>query len=490
MGQVLSNLIDETDYLPQKTLSYPIQNHSRHSTGKKNVENLQPCYKSNSQSSLTNIAKEFESLQKKALKFGLDTLVEPIKDTVDSLKDLKFPCNSSSTHKAIPSHLRCNCQVWGPDSITSEGEWVCSCRNQCQCDKLDWATIPNIPKDPSIRSVDNCWNCNLNEVEVNSLGEEVKGNGSFIATDIETSSKDDPATESRGEIANVTKSHSQTFTSSLDDAKMEHSDNDERGINEDEVKEVKKNDERKIINSKTGSTCPCGCKYITRGELRKCICGCGQMFEIIDDVDQNSNETLPIGRCCNSVNYIPGDCLKVIPELSLDKYNDSGLMTTIELLQMKCQVKDELIAVLAQRLINLNDVDVVAENLTTDLPKTDIDFDRSLLYKFLKQQKPPSEEKLSQHDSVPAPRNFRVVKLILQSLHIAWDLPKELSNIRGYEVLVNGVVTTRVRSATRSQAILSSLDLTKPTELTLYSVATNGYISEPLKITFPAYKFV
>ncbi|XP_012268615.2 uncharacterized protein LOC105693348 isoform X2 [Athalia rosae] len=192
----------------------------------------------------------------------------------------------------------------------------------------------------------------------------------------------------------------------------------------------------------------------------------------------------------------------------------SGLRATIGLLRAKNQTKDEIIAVLADNLIDKGvDAGKVVQNLATpNSANACRDFDRCRLYSYLNglaiheqtknevshvrteaenDSSVPDPRDIAQPEMpwsrifLPSPRNFRVVKQICNDcLLVAWTPPKDTSALNGYEILVNGCPALRVRSPVRSEAILVSLDTSGPLLLALYSLGCGGISSRPLKLTY------
>ncbi|XP_048516062.1 uncharacterized protein LOC105693348 isoform X1 [Athalia rosae] len=192
----------------------------------------------------------------------------------------------------------------------------------------------------------------------------------------------------------------------------------------------------------------------------------------------------------------------------------AGLRATIGLLRAKNQTKDEIIAVLADNLIDKGvDAGKVVQNLATpNSANACRDFDRCRLYSYLNglaiheqtknevshvrteaenDSSVPDPRDIAQPEMpwsrifLPSPRNFRVVKQICNDcLLVAWTPPKDTSALNGYEILVNGCPALRVRSPVRSEAILVSLDTSGPLLLALYSLGCGGISSRPLKLTY------
>ncbi|XP_011298832.1 uncharacterized protein [Fopius arisanus] len=396
--------------------------------------------------SLKELATRFDSILDKARSLGLQELVKPIEETAITLKNLAAPTQSSSSKSGIS----CNCNQWGPDVVSPRGKWICNaCGDKCQCDKT-WY-IPPVTKKISHRTDP----------------EHLKEKGSTMKTiGGHAEETDDRSIEIQIEVSDRVRSMTDQSTAKS------------RCV--------------EIGEGESGVICPCGCGYFQEGEFKVCPCGCGTIIEIVDDAGDITSlrDGGPCCICGNELNDEPSHNLE--ESAAFIDSRDTGIMSALEMLQAKCRIKDGMIAVLAEELRNSGHVNHIVENLGAPcLPRTAIDFDRSMLCDYLRSTSLPDLAPMEAHigdDAVPKPTNFRVVRTILNSLFVAWDPPESICKLRGFEITVNGIVTCRVGSPTRTQAILTSVDLTKPTVLTLYAVATNGHISDSSTITFPASK--
>ncbi|XP_063992603.1 uncharacterized protein LOC135170569 isoform X2 [Diachasmimorpha longicaudata] len=401
--------------------------------------------------SLDELARKFDSILDKAKTLGLQELVPPIEETAATLKNLARPGPSQ-----VPSEpgLSCNCNEWGPDVVSPQGNWICNpCGDKCQCDKT-WY-IPSVSKKIS-------HICDPEPLKEKGFCEETDPSIARIRGHNEVAPVNDESSRSQIEVS------SDHVPSGAPKYPVEPSASRE---------------------GESGATCPCGCGYYQQGEFKVCPCGCGTIIEIVDD-DGEYLGGRDGGPCCVCGNELNNELIHN-PEPSSKVFsapNDTGLMSAFEMLQAKCRIKDGMIAVLAEEIRNSGHVNHIVENLGAPcLPRVAVDFDRSMLCDYLRSPSLPKRVRI-EDDTVPKPTNFRIVRSILNSLFVAWDPPESLCKLRGFEIAVNGIVTSRVGSPTRTQAILTSVDLTKPTVLTLYAVATNGHISDSSTITFPASK--
>ncbi|XP_015117109.1 uncharacterized protein LOC107041184 [Diachasma alloeum] len=410
--------------------------------------------------SLNELARKFDSILDKAKTLGLQELVKPIEETAITLKNLAEPGQSLALSEP---GLSCDCNQWGPDVVSPQGKWICNpCGDKCQCDKT-WY-IPSVSKKISHM-------CDPEPLKEKGFHEETDTSIARIRGQSEETAANDESFEIQIKVS------ADHLLSAPPKYPLEPSPRRE-GVEEGE----------------SGATCPCGCGYFQQGEFKVCPCGCGTIIEIVDD----AGEYLGVrdgGPCCVCGNELNDEPIHNPEQSSKVSFvpSDTGLMSALEMLQAKCRIKDGMIAVLAEELRNSGHVNHIVENLGAPcLPRIAIDFDRSMLCDYLRSTSLPD---LSQRrtyvedDAVPKPTNFRVVRSILNSLFVAWDPPESLCKLRGFEITVNGIVTSRVGSPTRTQAILTSVDMTKPTVLTLYAVATNGHISDSSTITFPASKY-
>ncbi|KAI4501187.1 hypothetical protein M0802_003560 [Mischocyttarus mexicanus] len=179
-------------------------------------------------------------------------------------------------------------------------------------------------------------------------------------------------------------------------------------------------------------------------------------------------------------------------------YTLPGLATAIEILQAKCRSKDSMIAILAEGLRGVVNYAQIARNLAAPcLEYSYWDFDLSALYTYLHKTMSklsleesknstlaPNRTMEDSDDSVPSPKDFKVVQVFNKCLLLSWKIPKNLKNVDGYRIYVNGKLTTNVRSPTRTKTILGFMNSSKPAELKLHSFNKNGTLSDPVTITY------
>ncbi|XP_046488606.1 uncharacterized protein [Neodiprion pinetum] len=277
---------------------------------------------------------------------------------------------------------------------------------------------------------------------------------------------------------------------------------------------VKMLNDDKLKREKSPETCPCIEDSNREAEMERLA---KTLQQEVDSIGRK-NYVLQklVAQCgCSSSQIIQGSC-----PTDGCPYHDpaplrptiSGLQTAVELLRVKNRSKNGMIAALAENLRGMVDPGKIIENLTTSVAAaTEQDFDQCRLYNYLNSSDfvqingvLPSRDKIFPREEeseiaeardpeinqsrrgVPPPRDFAVVNKICDDcLLVAWRQPNDISFVNGYEILVNGYLANRVRSPTRTEALLVSLDTSRPVLLTLYSVGPGGSCSEPLRITHP-----
>ncbi|KAK6635387.1 hypothetical protein RUM44_000638 [Polyplax serrata] len=70
-------------------------------------------------------------------------------------------------------------------------------------------------------------------------------------------------------------------------------------------------------------------------------------------------------------------------------------------------------------------------------------------------------------------------------IFLEWDVAHRPDNVVGYEILVNGVTSHRVRSSTRNKALLHSLNLNEKILIQLYATSENGRSLRCSHLTYP-----
>lgn len=84
------------------------------------------------------------------------------------------------------------------------------------------------------------------------------------------------------------------------------------------------------------------------------------------------------------------------------------------------------------------------------------------------------------------PSDFCILRQIgNHSLLVGWKMPKEGSQIGGYQIYVEGQLHQKVRSAEHTKALLTKLNVSKPLTISIYSISTLGHTSEPAFVFHP-----
>ncbi|XP_046750122.1 uncharacterized protein LOC124413527 [Diprion similis] len=282
---------------------------------------------------------------------------------------------------------------------------------------------------------------------------------------------------------------------------------------------VKMLNDDKMAHEKSPETCPCIEDSNREAEMERLA---RTLQQEVDSIGRK-NYVLQqlVAKCgCSSPEIIEGfypsdgcpyhDPAPLRPTIS-------GLQATVELLRVKNRSKDGMIAALAENLGDSVDPGKIVEKLAKSIAAaTEQDFDQCRLYDYLNSpgcaqisSKLPSRDEISTREEesedfgqiagardaeminqsrygIPPPRDFAVLNKICDDcLLVAWSHPNDISFVNGYEILVNGYLASRVRSPTRTEALLVSLDMSRPVLLTLYSVGPGGSCSEPVRITHP-----
>ncbi|KAK2584154.1 hypothetical protein KPH14_006585 [Odynerus spinipes] len=199
------------------------------------------------------------------------------------------------------------------------------------------------------------------------------------------------------------------------------------------------------------------------------------------------------------------DALSRVPPI---RATYSGLATAIEILQAKCRSKDSMIAILAEGLRGVVNYATIAKNLAAPcLEYTYWDFDQSTLYTYLRgtmsklslegskcstticdcTAPEPDTQHVSDYNKeklVPPPTDFKIEQRLCKCLFVSWKIPKNLQNVAGYRVYVNGDLAMNIRSPTRTETILGFVDTSKTAELVLHSFNKEDVLSEPVKIIY------
>jgi len=82
------------------------------------------------------------------------------------------------------------------------------------------------------------------------------------------------------------------------------------------------------------------------------------------------------------------------------------------------------------------------------------------------------------------PENFRLTRRVgSDGLLVAWTTPED-NEITGYQIYVEGGLVHRVRSSTRTKALIHNLDLQADMQIRIHSTASEGRISAPETISY------
>ncbi|XP_024941732.1 uncharacterized protein LOC112494501 isoform X2 [Cephus cinctus] len=204
--------------------------------------------------------------------------------------------------------------------------------------------------------------------------------------------------------------------------------------------------------------------------------------EIYTDSNKRKKLQEIISRCCYSNKNMRNNFDEECSSPTTIKPTLSGLTTAVEILRAKCRNKDSIIAVLAKELRGSGSIDKITKNLATPcLSSTAWDFDKCALYNYLTGIEIVKCDKSAASDSantIPKPSNFKVVREICGCVLLSWEMPEDISRIKGYKIFVNGYFAAHVRSPTRTEALLDPLDISEECTLKLYAIDIKGNLSD------------
>jgi len=86
--------------------------------------------------------------------------------------------------------------------------------------------------------------------------------------------------------------------------------------------------------------------------------------------------------------------------------------------------------------------------------------------------------------SLSPPHQFRVTRRVgSDGLLVAWS-PPDQEEVRGYQIFCGGRLVQRVRSASRTKALLHGVALAEPTTFRIHSVKDGEVLSPPIEVHY------